>query len=67
MRPCVGVRLNCEISLDSAEYMALLTAGRVTPMALALLHRSCPGDGADLLGATGGYYCRYAISVTPKA
>jgi NAD(P)-dependent dehydrogenase (short-subunit alcohol dehydrogenase family) len=37
-----------EISLDSAEYVALLTASRVTPMALALVHRSCPPDRADL-------------------
>jgi NAD(P)-dependent dehydrogenase (short-subunit alcohol dehydrogenase family) len=52
-----------EISLDSAEYVALLTASRVTPMALALVHRSCPAT-AEIFGATGGYYCRYAISHT---
>jgi len=55
-----------EISLDSAEYLALLTAGRVTPMALALAHRSCPAT-AQIFGATGGYYCRYAISHTEGA
>lgn len=55
-----------EISLDSAEYMALLTASRVTPMALALVHRSCPAT-AQIFGATGGYYCRYAISHTEGA
>jgi NAD(P)-dependent dehydrogenase (short-subunit alcohol dehydrogenase family) len=55
-----------EISLDSAEYVALLTASRVTPMALALLHRSCPAT-AQIFGATGGYYCRYAISHTEGA
>jgi NAD(P)-dependent dehydrogenase (short-subunit alcohol dehydrogenase family) len=55
-----------EISLDSAEYVALLTASRVTPMALALVHRSCPAT-AQILGATGGYYCRYAISHTEGA
>ena len=55
-----------EISLDSAEYLALLTAGRVTPMALALIHRSCPAT-AQIFGATGGYYCRYAISHTEGA
>ena len=55
-----------EISLDSAEYVTLLTAGRVTPMALALVHRSCPAT-AEIFGATGGYYCRYAISHTEGA
>jgi NAD(P)-dependent dehydrogenase (short-subunit alcohol dehydrogenase family) len=55
-----------EISLDSAEYVALLTASRVTPMALALVHRSCPAT-AQIFGATGGYYCRYAISHTEGA
>ena len=55
-----------EISLDSAEYVALLTASRVTPMALALVHRSCPAT-AEIFGATGGYYCRYAISHTEGA
>jgi len=52
-----------EISLDAAEYVALLTASRVTPMALALVHRSCPAT-AQIFGATGGYYCRYAVSHT---
>jgi NAD(P)-dependent dehydrogenase (short-subunit alcohol dehydrogenase family) len=55
-----------EISLDSAEYIALLTASRVTPMALALVHRSCPAT-AQIFGATGGYFCRYAISHTEGA
>ena len=55
-----------EISLDSADYVALLTASRVTPMALALVHRSCPAT-AEIFGATGGYYCRYAISHTEGA
>jgi NAD(P)-dependent dehydrogenase (short-subunit alcohol dehydrogenase family) len=55
-----------EISLDSAEYVALLTASRVTPMALALVHRSCPAT-AQIFGATGGYYGRYAISHTEGA
>jgi NAD(P)-dependent dehydrogenase (short-subunit alcohol dehydrogenase family) len=55
-----------EISLDSAEYVALLTASRVTPMALALVHRSCPAT-AQIFGATGGYYCRYAIAHTEGA
>jgi hypothetical protein len=52
--------------LDSAEYVALLTASRVTPMALALAHRSCPAT-AQIFGATGGYYCRYAITHTEGA
>jgi len=55
-----------EINLESAEYVALLTASRVTPMALALAHRSCPAT-AQIFGATGGYYCRYAISHTEGA
>jgi hypothetical protein len=52
--------------LDSAEYVALLTASRVTPMALALVHRSCPAT-SEIFGATGGYYCRYAVSHTEGA
>ena len=55
-----------EISLDSAEYVALLTASRVTPMAMALVHRSCPAT-SQIFGATGGYYRRYAISHTEGA
>jgi hypothetical protein len=55
-----------ETSLDSAEYVALLTASRVTPMALALAHRSCSAT-AQIFGATGGYYCRYAITHTEGA
>jgi NAD(P)-dependent dehydrogenase (short-subunit alcohol dehydrogenase family) len=55
-----------EISLESAEYVALLTASRVTPAALALVHSSCPAT-AQIFGATGGYYCRYAISHTEGA
>jgi NAD(P)-dependent dehydrogenase (short-subunit alcohol dehydrogenase family) len=55
-----------EISLDAAEYLALLTASRVTPMALALVHPSCPAT-AQIFGATGGYYCRYAIAHTEGA
>lgn len=55
-----------EISFDAVEYVALLTAGRVAPMALALVHRSCPAT-AQTFGATGGYYCRYAISHTEGA
>ena len=55
-----------EISLDSAEYIALLTASRVTPMALALVHRSCPRPrrSSEPPAAT---YCRYAISHTEGA
>jgi hypothetical protein len=33
---------------------------------LALVHRSCPAT-AQIFGATGGYYCRYAISHTKGA
>ena len=49
-----------------AALRALLTASRVTPMALALVHRSCPAT-AQIFGATGGYYCRYAIPHTEGA
>ena len=59
----IGRPPELEISLDSAEYVALLTASRVTPMALALAHRSCPAT-SQIFNATGGYYCRYAISHT---
>lgn len=62
----IGRPPELEISLDSAEYIALLTASRVTPMALALVHRSCPAT-AEIFGATGGYYSRYAISHTEGA
>jgi hypothetical protein len=55
-----------EISLDSAEYVALLTASRVTPMATALVDRSCPAT-SQIFAATGGYYCRHAISRTEGA
>jgi NAD(P)-dependent dehydrogenase (short-subunit alcohol dehydrogenase family) len=55
-----------EISFDSLDYVPLLTASRVTPMALALVHRSCPAT-AQIFGATGGYYARYAISHTEGA
>ena len=50
-----------EASLESAEFMGLYTASRVTPLALALVHRSCPVT-AEIYSATGGYYCRFAIS-----
>jgi hypothetical protein len=33
---------------------------------LALVHRSCPAT-SQIFGATGGYYCRYAISHTEGA
>jgi hypothetical protein len=59
----IGRPPELEINLDSAEYVSLLTASRVTPMALALVHSRCPAT-AELFGATGGYYCRYAISHT---
>jgi NAD(P)-dependent dehydrogenase (short-subunit alcohol dehydrogenase family) len=52
-----------EASLEHAEFMGLYTASRVTPLALALVHRSCPVT-AEVYSATGGYYCRFAISHT---
>ena len=50
-----------EASLENAEFLGLYTASRVTPLALALVHRSCPVT-AEVYSATGGYYCRFAIS-----
>ena len=38
----------------------------MTPLALALVHRSCPVT-AEVYSATGGYYCRFAISHTDGA
>jgi len=55
-----------EASLENAEFMGLYTASRVTPLALALVHRSCPVT-AEVYSATGGYYCRFAISHTDGA
>jgi hypothetical protein len=46
--------------------MGLYTASRVTPLALALVHRSCPVT-AEVYSATGGHYCRFAISHTDGA
>ena len=40
--------------------------GILEGQALALVHRSCPAT-AQIFGATGGYYCRYAISHTEGA
>ena len=50
-----------EASLEAAEFMGLYTASRVTPLALALVHSSCPVT-AEVYSAAGGYYCRFAIS-----
>ena len=52
-----------EASLENAEFMGLYTASRVAPLALALVHPSCPVT-AEVYSATGGYYCRFAISHT---
>jgi NAD(P)-dependent dehydrogenase (short-subunit alcohol dehydrogenase family) len=52
-----------EASLENAEFVGLYTASRVTPLALALVHPSCPVT-AEVYSATGGYYCRFAISHT---
>ncbi len=52
-----------QVSLEGAELLGLYTASRVTPLALALLHRSCPVT-AEVYSATGGYFTRFALSHT---
>jgi NAD(P)-dependent dehydrogenase (short-subunit alcohol dehydrogenase family) len=55
-----------DVSLEAAEFIGLYTASRVTPLALALLHRSCPVT-AEIYSATGGYFTRFALSHTDGA
>lgn len=62
----VGRPPELTVSLDAAEFLGLYTASRVTPMALALVHDSCPVT-AEVYNATGGYFCRFAISHTEGA
>ncbi len=62
----VGRPPELEVSLDAAEYLGLYTASRVTPIALALVHESCPVT-SEVFGATGGYYCRFAVTHTDGA
>ena len=52
-----------EVSLEAAEFMGLYTASRVTPLALALPHSSCPVT-AEVCSATGGYFTRFVLSHT---
>ena len=52
-----------QVSLEGAELLGLYTASRVTPLALTLLHRSCPVT-AEVYSATGGYFTRFALSHT---
>jgi NAD(P)-dependent dehydrogenase (short-subunit alcohol dehydrogenase family) len=52
-----------DVSLEAAELLGLYTASRVTPLALALLHSSCPVT-AEVYSATGGYFTRFALSHT---
>jgi NAD(P)-dependent dehydrogenase (short-subunit alcohol dehydrogenase family) len=52
-----------QVSLEAAELMGLYTASRVTPLALALLHDSCPVT-AEVYSATGGYFTRFALCHT---
>jgi NAD(P)-dependent dehydrogenase (short-subunit alcohol dehydrogenase family) len=52
-----------QVSLEDAELLGLYTASRVTPLALALLHSSCPVT-AEVYSATGGYFTRFALSHT---
>ena len=54
-----GIKANAiaPAAFDSRMY----AESRVIPLALALVHRSCPVT-AEVYSATGGYYCRFAIS-----
>jgi len=52
-----------DVSLEAAELLGLYTASRVTPLALALLHSSCPVT-AEVYSATGGYFTRFVLSHT---
>jgi hypothetical protein len=52
-----------QVSLEAAEFVGLYTASRVTPLALTLLHSSCPVT-AEVYSATGGYFTRFALSHT---
>jgi len=45
----------------SVNYMPLLTADRVTPLVVALLHPSCASTG-QVFGASGGHFVRFWIS-----
>ena len=45
-------------ALEAAVFMGLYTASRVTPLALALVHRSCPVT-AEVYSATGGDYAHF--------
>jgi NAD(P)-dependent dehydrogenase (short-subunit alcohol dehydrogenase family) len=55
-----------EVDVRDTDFADLMTASRVTPLALALVHRSCPAT-SEIFGATGGYFCRFAISHTEGA
>ncbi len=54
-----------ELSFPVGQSMALdtLTASRVTPMVIPLLHQSCPVSG-EIYAATGGLFYRFLISYT---
>jgi hypothetical protein len=52
-----------QVSLEAAEFVSVYTASRVTPLALTLLHGSCPVT-AEVYSATGGYFTRFALSHT---
>lgn len=62
----VGRPPELTVSLDAAEFLGLYTASRVTPMALALVHRSCSVT-SEVYNATGGFFCRFATSCTDGA
>jgi NAD(P)-dependent dehydrogenase (short-subunit alcohol dehydrogenase family) len=49
--------------IDQPMTLDTLTASRVTPMVLPLLHRSCPVSG-EIYAATGGLFYRFLISHT---
>jgi NAD(P)-dependent dehydrogenase (short-subunit alcohol dehydrogenase family) len=51
------------LSIDQSAAFATLTASRVTPMVIPLLHQSCPVSG-EIYAATGGLFYRFLIAYT---
>ena len=54
------------LSADRVEPLSARDAGRSRGDRAVRAHESCPAT-AQIFGATGGYYCRYAISHTEGA
>lgn len=49
--------------IDASSSLELLTAARVTPMIVPLVHKSCPVTG-EIYAATGGLFYRFLIANT---